>query len=216
MAALDALHNVVMFWRNNVMSGLSSSAKDAVRTVLAALLGGELRAEDLTARTMGERLGKTTGALYHHFGSLDGFLHHVAQAGFEKLAKEQAAVLGQGGSLADLAEAFVRFGLEHRELYGLMFERQYDWQALRESGALASDLPGLGMWKDLVRALEARGSTCAETDVRLLYAGLHGLVTLAATGRANVARIEISDREMAATLARQLAARIAPTSKKET
>jgi AcrR family transcriptional regulator len=179
------------------------------------MLRGKLRTEDLTARSLGELLGKTTGALYHHFGSLDGFLHQVAQAGFEKLGTEQAAVLAGNGSFGDLAEAFVRFGLEHRELYRLMFERQYDWQALRQSGKLAADMPGLGLWRNLVRALEARGSSCAEIDARLLYAGLHGLVTLANTGRANVARVEISDRQMALDLARQLAERIIPTSERE-
>ncbi len=191
------------------MPNLSPSAEEAVEKTLLALERGKLTSSALTTRGIGQLLGKTTGALYHHFGSLDGFLHQVSQAGFAQLSRVSASCLAKGGSIADLAEAFVRFGLEHRELYNLMFERQYDWQALRESGALNVDMPGLGLWKNLVLALDARGSATPEVDARLLYAALHGLVSLAATGRANVARIEISDQRMACDLARQLADRIA-------
>ena len=148
--------------------------------------------------------------LYHHWGSLDGFLHAVAQAGFVKLSQVLREALSSDGRLPQLAEAFVRFGLDHPVLYHVMFERSYDWDALRALGALPQEMPGLSLWGGLVAFLAGAGSEEPSFDARILYAGLHGLVSLANSGRANVGAQETSDREMALAAARKLAERLAP------
>ncbi|WNG38532.1 hypothetical protein F0U61_36265 [Archangium violaceum] len=48
--------------------------QDAVERVLKALISGELTRDGLTARRISAFLGQSTMGLYHHFGSLDGFL----------------------------------------------------------------------------------------------------------------------------------------------
>ncbi|MEZ4219931.1 MAG: TetR-like C-terminal domain-containing protein [Polyangiaceae bacterium] len=176
--------------------------------VLEALRSGQLKASALTARGVSQVLGKTTGALYHHHGSLDGFLHRVAQAGFAELGASLGRTLEHQGSVEDVAAAFVAFGLDNPELHFLMFEKRYDWSSLRETGALPQTMPGLTLWNALVATLQARGVAEPELTARLLYAGLHGLVSLGISGRANVARIDIPDRAMALDLARRLARRL--------
>ena len=179
-----------------------------------ALARGELGIGDLTARRLGAFLGRTTSVLYHHFGSLDGFLYAVAGQGFRDLG----AVLGEAlaaGEVTDVAAAFVAFGLDRPALYHVMFERRHDWDALRRAGALEGQKPGLELWDHIVSALAAAGSPAPEGDARILYAGLHGLVSLAATGRANVGDLETSDREVALASARELARRLCPHARKE-
>ncbi len=181
---------------------------ELVETVCDALTQGELGADALTARHLGQHLGKTTSVLYHHFGSLDGFLFAVAQAGFGHLGARLAATLKAGRSLEDVAEAFVTFGLDRPALYHLMFEKRYDWEALRDKGVLQADMPGLGVWSALVGFFAGAGSEEPESDARLLYAGVHGLVSLAASGRANVGDRSVSDRRAAIASARRLARRL--------
>jgi AcrR family transcriptional regulator len=185
-------------------------ADETVGKVCRALSRGRLKLDQLTARGLGGFLGKTTSVVYHHFGSLDGFLFAVGQGGFAELANRLRGVLAEGGRLEELAEAFVGFGLDTPALYTLMFERRYDWAALRKRGALDAQGPGLATWSELVAFLAGAGSPDPEGDARLLMAGLHGLVALAATGRANVGAMSRSDRDIAVASARSLARRICP------
>jgi AcrR family transcriptional regulator len=193
-----------MFWRNNVMLPI-----DPLPTrVRDALASGQLGAADLTARQLGGFLGKTSSVLYHHYGSLDGFLYRVTQSGMDLLNGRVLEALECGEGLADLAEAYVAFGLDVPALYQLMFERRYDWDALRKEGAFETEIPGLVMWASLTSYLKGLGSSDADMDARVLYAGLHGLVSLALSGRANVGASSISDREVAIAAARRLACKM--------
>ena len=202
---LDAGRNSVMLGRNDVME-----ADETVGKVCRALSRGRLELDQLTARSLGTFLGKTTSVVYHHYGSLDGFLFAVSQGGFAELADRLRAVLSEGGRLEELAEAFVSFGLDTPALYSLMFERRYDWPALRKRGVLGAHARGLATWSEVVAFLAGAGSPDPEGDARLLMAGLHGLVSLAATGRANVGAMSRSDRDTALASARSLARRICP------
>lgn len=170
---------------------------DPAEQIVEALLSGELAAAGLTARDLGAFLGKTTGHIYHRWGSLDGLLFAVSQAGFARLGADLGAVFERTGSLAEVAAAFVDFGLAHPDLYTVMFERRFDWEELRARGALTGDTPGLGLWRVLAEQLGAE-------DARLLFAGLHGLVSLAASGRANIGVTSKSDRQVARASARRL------------
>jgi AcrR family transcriptional regulator len=190
-------------------------ASENVGRVVKALERGRLRLDQLTARGLGAFLGKTTSVVYHHYGSLDGFLFAVSQAGFVELGARLRLVLERGGSLEDVCEAFVAFGLDAPALYALMFERRYDWALLRRAGMFEKKPLGLDLWSGLITLLGSAGSRAPDSDARLLMAGLHGLVSLAATGRANVGALERTDREVALASARDLARRICPATCKE-
>jgi len=181
---------------------------DAVLAVRDALAVGTLDASDLTARKLSAFLGKTTSVLYHHWGSLNGFLFAVSQAGFERLAARLGVAMSERLTVADIAQAFVAFGLEEPGLYRVMFERAFDWEALRAAGAFDHAPDAAFMWDGLVGLLEAEGSTEPETDARILWAGLHGLISLALSGRANYGALNIPDRQIALDSARRLADRL--------
>lgn len=199
-----------MLGRNLVMD-----APQTVEKVCRALSRGRLGLDQLTARGLGSFLGKTTSVVYHHFGSLDGFLFAVSQQGYRALRERLQGVLQDGGRLDDMAEAFVRFGLESPALYSVMFERRYDWAALRKSGAFDKKPLGLELWAELCAFLRASGSSDPDGDARMIMAGLHGTVSLAASGRANVGALTRSDRDIALASARSLARRICPAACQE-
>jgi AcrR family transcriptional regulator len=190
-------------------AALPPATEAQVLHIRDALASGELGESDLTARKLGAALGKTTGAVYHHWGSLDGLLFEVSQAGFQLLLSRLSEVHELGGDLADVAEGFVTFGLDYAVLYRLMFERHFDWAALREAGAMDQAMPGVALWAGVIERLATHGSTTPDLDARLLYAGLHGLVSLAQSGRANVGALQVPDRDIAITAARALAQRVA-------
>jgi AcrR family transcriptional regulator len=182
-----------------------TSAEDTVSQIVEALERGRLSRAELTARGIGALLGRTTGHVYHHFGSLDGLLFMVVQRGYQRLAERLYAAFTERACLSDLAEAFVEFGVERPALYGLMFEHPFDWKALRTQDALHAEMPGMKLWHQFVSGLASLGAKEPETSARILVAGLHGLVSFVLSGRANIGAIEKTDREVALTSARRLA-----------
>ncbi len=74
--------------RGKVMVGMGvMNADEPVERVFMALCEGRLTRDDLTARKIAAFLGQTTMVLYHHFGSLDGFLIRVDGLGWRRLAE---------------------------------------------------------------------------------------------------------------------------------
>ena len=182
-------------------------SREEVSRVCDALASGELTADTLGARRVADLLGRTTGLLYHHWGSLDGFLHEVAQLGWTRMA--DALMEHALHPVQDLAEAYLRFAFQHPALYHLMSERRFDWARLRADGRLSAGA-GLDLWDALTSRLSSAGSDAPAEDARLLYASLHGLASLALSGRANVRDIDTTDEEVALRAARHLVRRLLP------
>lgn len=183
---------------------------DSIDIVYRALIAGQLDDADLSARRIGKLLGKTTSIVYHHFGSLDGFLFAVSQRGYRDLRGKLDEAYAERGDFGDVAAAFVEFGLDHPELYPLMFERRFDWDRLRADGAFEEMTPSGEMLMALACLLEAAKSPDPAADMRLLVSGLHGLVSLAASGRMNVGELTTPDRAVAISAARDLVNRLIP------
>jgi AcrR family transcriptional regulator len=188
---------------------------DAVERIYQALIRRELDASDLSARRIATFLDRTTGAVYHRWASIDALLFAVGQRGFADLAARLNAAWSEKKSLAAAAEAYVAFGLDHPELYPLMFERRFDWAALRASGAFEKTTPGNQLLAGVVCLLGESGSKAPVADTRLLMAGLHGLVSFAASGRMNTGELTATDREVAIAAARDLAMRLTPKERRK-
>ncbi len=171
---------------------------EPVARIVDGLLTGQLAAADLSARGLGAYVGKTTGHVYHHWGSLGGLLFAVSKEGFRRLGELLVSVFREREDLADVAEAFVAFGLQHPALYHVMFEYPYDWAELRARGLLDGPMPGLALWRAVALDIGSE-------QARLLYAGLHGLVSLAKGGRANIGDSAQPDGDVARKSARALA-----------
>lgn len=82
-------------------------------------------AESLTLRGVARQAGVSSGAPYHHFSDKAALLGHVAREGFEQLAQVQDRVpAGEPGPrLSEMSAAYVRFAVEHRAHYQVMFAR---------------------------------------------------------------------------------------------
>ncbi len=151
-----------------------------VEDVFQALVRGDLTRDDLTVRKLSARFGGSTIGLYHYFGSLDGFLIRVDGAGWRHLLAELERAVLRGGTLVDLALAYVAFAKRHPTLYWVMAERPFDRAALRSEGRLRQERPIL----DAFGALLARlGSKEPSRDLLLVFATLHGLASLVGGGR---------------------------------
>ena len=181
-----------MLQHNTVMS-----PEQLVEKVRDDLRRGRIKPEEISVRHVAKWLKKSTIVVYHHFGSLDGLLFAVGQSGMKLLGERLA-----GKKLLDVAEEFVRFGIEAPSLYYVMFEHRFDWAALRKAGALTPDMPGRALF---LRLTETLGS---HRDARIFTAGLHGLVSLALSGRANVGALEMTDEAAAIDAARELARKL--------
>ncbi|WP_437692099.1 TetR/AcrR family transcriptional regulator [Sorangium sp. So ce176] len=158
-------------------------ADEPVERVFQALWEGRLTRDDMTARKIASFLGQTTMVLYHHFGSLDGFLIRVDGAGWRRLAELLEARARAGADARALAVGYVEFALRHPDLYWLMAERRFDRAGLREQGRLRLARP---LWSSFVELLRRHGSSRPAEDTHVLFAGLHGIAMLTLSGRANL------------------------------
>src|SRR3954451_8701006 len=155
-------------------------------TLLEAALGlleerglGALRVRDLA-----EAVGKSTMAVYTHFGSKQALLEQLYLYGFSRLEERLKAVPVTGNPEAELvafALAYREFALANEALYGLMFERGTPDFVPSD----ASRLAGLSVFEMLTRRIaEWRPDvTDPAADAHLVWATMHGLVSIELTHR---------------------------------
>ncbi len=146
-----------------------------VSRIFDDLLSGAIDASHLSARRLAARLGVTTGWLYHHHGSLDGFLLEVAALGARHLL----------GLLTDdlyaSVETLIRFEKDHPALYDLMFLRPWGYLDRALLDYSAGDALQ-HVWSHLANMAREEGSVTPLEDADAIMVALHGAVLL---GRAN-------------------------------
>ncbi|MEV0171479.1 TetR/AcrR family transcriptional regulator [Streptomyces sp. NPDC050803] len=146
-------------------------------------VGAELLAQEgvqaLTLREIARRAGVSHGAPRRYFPTHLELLSAIARRGFTELADRATAATGDGtasprAQLAALAEVYLRFALDNRGMYELMFRHD-----LLESGHLGlrdTSLPLFG------RLVELVGQVRPDADARVvagaLWANLHGIAQL--------------------------------------
>ncbi|WP_030615182.1 TetR/AcrR family transcriptional regulator [Streptomyces fulvoviolaceus] len=136
-------------------------------------------AQALTLREIARRAGVSHGAPRRYFPTHLELLSAIARRGFAELAVRAAAAVGDGtadprAQLTALAHCYLRFALDNRGMYELMFRHD-----LLESGHLGlrdTSLPLFG------RLVELVGRARPDADARLvagaLWANLHGIAQL--------------------------------------
>jgi AcrR family transcriptional regulator len=81
--------------------------------------------EQLTLRTVGERLGVSRSALYRHFADKQSLLATVGKEGFRKLRQTIADAWEQNGrgraGFDAMGKAYVQFAVDHPSHYRVMF-----------------------------------------------------------------------------------------------
>src|SRR5918992_973820 len=88
--------------------------------------------EGFSLRQVAERIGYSATTIYLHFENKDALIAAVIDEGFERFLRALQAVETPDplGRIIDLGRAYVRFGLENRVYYQLMFMQRADLLSL--------------------------------------------------------------------------------------
>jgi AcrR family transcriptional regulator len=136
--------------------------------------------EALSLRAVAREVGVTAPALYLHFADRRELVWAVLVHQFGELTASTSAAMARSGDpagrLREWCLAYCRFGLDRPGHYRAMFE---SWNAERVDLPLA-ELPGYALRQSLLTAIAACGTRAGDVDElgTLLWAGLHGLVSL--------------------------------------
>src|SRR3954447_6564341 len=152
---------------------------EAALRLLEARGPGALRIRDLS-----EAVGKSTMAVYTHFGSKQALLEQLYLYGFSRLEKQLKAVPATGnpeGELLAFALAYREFALGNEALYGLMFERGAPDFVPSDDSRMA----GLETFELLAERIAGWKPGLGEPgpDAHLVWAAMHGLVSIELTHR---------------------------------
>ena len=160
------------------------TADPAVRLALLETAAELLaRREPLTARSLTDRVGTSTTALYTHFGGMPGLWRAVRHEGFTRLGRRLAAVPRTDDPVRDLAALGAAY-LDSAHSDPFLYRAMFDAAADLEDPAVADDAFGL-LVEAADRARRA-GRLAAAADPPTVatryWAAGHGLAMLVVTG----------------------------------
>jgi AcrR family transcriptional regulator len=140
--------------------------------------------EAVTTRRLAERVGYSQPVLYSHFAGKGAIMTAVALEGFTSLAEELRAARSAAGDVrmrvAAISAAYIAFAERHPELYDVMFRETVDLPFATADAPVALQA-GFGELAEAVRPYAAGDDLGLLTET--YWAALHGLVTLARSGR---------------------------------
>ncbi|MFE0425960.1 TetR/AcrR family transcriptional regulator [Streptomyces sp. NPDC058953] len=140
--------------------------------------------EAVTTRRLAERVEYSQPVLYSHFKGKDAMVAAVAEQGFAELAEllshARTAARGRGSrrGLRAVCQAYLRFAVEHPALYRAMFVMPTRLKFASEETPTA-----LRTAFDAIVAAFPEETAEREARAELLWAALHGISALSATGR---------------------------------
>jgi AcrR family transcriptional regulator len=160
------------------------AARRQLITTTARQLAEQEGWDAVTTRRLSTEIEYSQPVLYKHFSSMEGVVASVALEGFGELGDALAAARGGAtdgrDALARVAHAFIRFAHDNPALFDAMFTRV---TTLRFA---AADTPAelTAAFAELRTAVSmVAGGRDPDTLTEVLWAALHGLVTLDRGGR---------------------------------
>ena len=159
---------------------------DVKRAVLDAAI--EIIAADgpeaLSMREVARRADISHQAPYHHFTDRAGILAAISEEGFRAFAAEFRATLSSSSSpLTDCLRTYVRFAMEHKGHFRVMFRSDICGVETHEPTRAAADEAFLALldFAALVNPAAAQGPDAFALPT-LLWSQAHGLATLLIDG----------------------------------
>lgn len=150
----------------------------------------------VTMRSLAEKLGYSSATIYLHFENKEELLKEIALHGFDRLSEEMESIAGITDLFAALKEAgrrYIRFGLDHPELYRLMFQEN-TLSSFSTRYSVEELQSAFRVWA-LVRSLYARGIESGafrlsdpDRELAISWATVHGYVQLVTGERLAVDR----------------------------
>jgi AcrR family transcriptional regulator len=140
----------------------------------------------VTTRRLSTEIEYSQPVLYKHFGSMEDIVAAVASEGFGELAEALRAARGRSSSalpddeVGRVAAAFSRFAATNPALYDAMFTRSTQLRFAADDTA-APLRQAFGELRAAVATIA--GARDIDTLTEVLWAALHGLVTLSRNDR---------------------------------
>jgi AcrR family transcriptional regulator len=160
------------------------AARRQLITATARKLAEEEGWDAVTTRRLSTEIEYSQPVLYKHFAGMEGIVASVAVQGFGELARVLSAARGGAAdgrdALARVAHAFIGFARDNPALFDAMFTRT------TTLAFAAEDTPAeLNAGFAELRAAVDRvaGTRDPDTLAEVVWASLHGLVTLDRSGR---------------------------------
>jgi len=155
----------------------------------------------LSAREIARRVGYSPGTIYNIFTNLDDVVLHVEARVLDALdarlsdIQDGEQTAGNGGRLIRIAHAYLSFTQERPRLWNLLFEHHMP---------AGTELPAWyqqkleGLMGQIERALAPHFPPGKEADcqraARALWAGVHGITSLATADKLSVVTTETAGR----------------------
>jgi AcrR family transcriptional regulator len=180
------------------------AARRRLITATARKLAEEEGWDAVTTRRLSAEIEYSQPVLYKHFAGMEGIVASVAVQGFAELADALSAARSGAAAgrdaLARVAHAFIGFARDNQALFDAMFTRA------TTLAFAADDTPSeLNAAFDELRAAVdvVAGARDPDTLAEVVWAALHGLITLDRSGRLRPefgdARVDILVSEVCAT-----------------
>ena len=166
--------------------------REAILVAAAATIARD-GVDALSLRAIAADLGVTHTAFRRHFGSREGVLNALAVQGHHLLADALRSARQAGGFL-DVGVAYVRFALDHRGHYTVMFRSDLLDNADPELVAARR-----ASYAPLIDGVAALGLDDPEAGEVTGWAVVHGIATLALTGNLGGDPIDLARRALALT-----------------
>lgn len=171
----------------------------------------------VTMRGVAARVGVTPMALYRYFASREELLAALVTQGHATFFRYLSRALHEGTPLARLAaagEQYLRFALEHPQSYAVMFMER--GVPAGPSGGANEEVATFRFLVDRIRDGAAAGDLRvddAEEAALVVWAHVHGLVSLFLAGKLQLGEAEFADlyRRSVDTLLHGFAASPAPS-----
>ena len=161
------------------------AARARLITATARTLAEHEGWDAVTTRRLSTEIEYSQPVLYKHFASMEDIIEAVALEGFGEFADTlRAARRGDGPpqeALSRVAHAYISFATENPALYDAMFTRA---TRLRFGGSPDTPAPLAAGFGELRQAVDTvAGGRDVDTVTEVLWAALHGLITLGRNNR---------------------------------